>query len=142
MFFFFVYIISYTYVYSALVLMERQPRRINDFFRKKCIRWTGGGGGSVSAVGVAGQKEWLKKNLLVAMDIRRVEYPGGFFVFFFVCPVSSQPFNPIHVRPCPFSPLPPWHYYVRCVHNKNNFDRFNGRKLYRGFFDIFSTYIF
>lgn len=69
--------------------MERQPRRINDFFRKKCIRWTGGGGGSVCAVGVAGQKEWLKKNLLVAMDIRRVEYPGGFFVFFLY--VRSHP---------------------------------------------------
>lgn len=67
--------------------MERQPRRINDFFGKSLYD------GPVAAIvvlygatGVAGQKEWLKKNLLVAMDIRRVEYPGGFFVLFFsVC---------------------------------------------------------
>lgn len=38
----------------------------------------------VYALGVVGQKEWLKKNLLVAMDIRRVKYPGGFLVFSFV----------------------------------------------------------
>lgn len=55
---------------------------------------------AVYALGVVGQKEWLKKNLLVAMDIRRVKYPGGFLVFSFVfCfsffyarPVSSPAF--------------------------------------------------
>jgi len=52
----------------------------------------------VYALGVVGQKEWLKKNLLVAMDIRRVKYPGGFlvfslvFFFFYARPVSSPAF--------------------------------------------------
>jgi hypothetical protein len=139
------------------------------FLGKVCVRRTGSGGGIIYgmyAFGIVGQKEWLKKNLLVAMDIRRVEYPGGFLVFsfvfcffFFMCVRSHpRPFNPIH-RHChhhplalPLSTSSASFYiisyllhtlaslmciYLRCMHNKNNFERFNGRKLYRGFIFFF-----
>lgn len=113
--------------------MEHQPRRINDFFQEKCICYISGGGGSELRCWGRRSKGVVKKNLLVAMDIRRVEYPGGFFVFFLVY-VRSHPslLTRSTSDPALFNFLLLLflrYYYVRCVHNKNNFERFNGRKL-------------
>lgn len=99
--FFFPY--SYIYIHSGYVRIFRSRFngtsvwRINrDFFRIKVHRPDRGTDRRAGTR--AGPKGVVKKNLLVAMDIRRVEYPGGFFVsllfyfyfIFFACPVSSR----------------------------------------------------
>lgn len=113
---------------------------------------------SAIRAGVAGQKEWLKK-IKNKKSARCHGYlpgrkcPGGFFYFeafflYFRCTSGLVPSHGLLTRsasdPAPFPP--PRHRYIQlsivrtytythvrtrfAAHNKNNFQRFNGRKLY------------